>query len=745
MSFRSIKTLLILPLVVISALLVGVLAFAGSASAWTIQSSPNPKAATDFAGVSCPSTSTCVTVGAGRDPGASIFSLLSDVLQSGTWSAHYPPEPTSETFFKGSLEAVSCSSGTSCEAVGDSYFSGYKLVAERWNGTEWTLQTLPEPSEAKSLTGVDCLSSNFCEAVGYTANTSFAESWNGTEWKLQSVPNPEGSESSRAYGVSCASVEHCVLAGEEVSTGVGQTMTEVWNGVEWKAQTTPNPKEDKSALLLGVSCSSGTECEAVGSYDSSTGVTTMLAERWNGTEWALQTVPKPVGVEAASLKSVACVSSGSCEAASRGASSNFAEGWNGKEWSVQNMPSSVNGAEGISCASSTFCYAVSEFGIAAKWNGAEWATESIPGAPETIGSNFQDDSCTANAVCQAFGNYVAGNKMRLVLADQLDTTSWAQDILSNADWYGGADTSNSFQGLSCIEKTICVGVGYYTTSSGTETAMAEAKPLPLSEDFKKKTTPIPTGAKASSLQDVSCPTEELYCEGVGSYKSSAGTTTLFAVGPATIKEVTEGWQLQAPPAPEGAKASSLLGVSCATTKSCEAVGEYTSSTGVETPFAEQWNGSKWTVQKAAVPSGATASSLVRVSCTSSTSCEAVGSYKNSSATQVVLAEAWNGTEWTIQTTSNPSGAKASALHSVSCVSSSFCVAVGSYTNSSGVEVTLEEGWNGTKWEIHTTPNPEGAKASILRGVSCISSTDCEAVGDYVDSAGVEETLAEKGS
>jgi hypothetical protein len=50
------------------------------------------------------------------------------------------------------------------------------------------------------------------------------------------------------------------------------------------------------------------------------------------------------------------------------------------------------------------------------------------------------------------------------------------------------------------------------------------------------------------------------------------------------------------------------------------------------------------------------SRLLGVSCTSSTACIAVGYYKNSSEVVVPLAERWNGTEWKVQSTPNPAGA-----------------------------------------------------------------------------------------
>ena len=75
-----------------------------------------------------------------------------------------------------------------------------------------------------------------------------------------------------------------------------------------------------------------------------------------------------------------------------------------------------------------------------------------------------------------------------------------------------------------------------------------------------------------------------------------------------------------------------------------------------------------------------------VSCTSATACTAVGiliGYVGPILAPV--AEAWNGTSWTIQNTPTPSGAGyPSQFNAVSCTSATACRAVGSYPNKSDV-------------------------------------------------------------
>jgi hypothetical protein len=57
-------------------------------------------------------------------------------------------------------------------------------------------------------------------------------------------------------------------------------LAERWNGTRWALQTTPNPAGG-SVSLNAVACLSATDCEAVGDNQTSSGVTVTMAERWS--------------------------------------------------------------------------------------------------------------------------------------------------------------------------------------------------------------------------------------------------------------------------------------------------------------------------------------------------------------------------------------------------------------------------------------------------------------------------------
>jgi hypothetical protein len=113
---------------------------------------------------------------------------------------------------------------------------------------------------------------------------------------------------------------------------------------------------------------------------------------------------------------------------------------------------------------------------------------------------------------------------------------------------------------------------------------------------------------------------------------------------------------------------------------------------------------------------------------------------------VTLAERWNGTAWTVQTTPNPGSAEGtySTLEGVSCTSATACTAVGSSNPiATGLTATLAERWNGTAWSIQATPNPSGAETSELNEVSCPSDSACAAAGQYSTAGFFFVTLAER--
>jgi hypothetical protein len=193
-----------------------------------------------------------------------------------------------------------------------------------------------------------------------------------------------------------------------------------------------------------------------------------------------------------------------------------------------------------------------------------------------------------------------------------------------------------------------------------------------------------------------------------------------------------GWSVVPSPSPIIGGQNYLDGVSCSSGKSCTAVGSYEKSKA-SLALAEGWNGTSWTIQSTPTVTGVQGSVLYDVSCSSATACMAVGdSYKvvDTGYYLVTLAEKWNGAIWTVVPTPNQTGYP-SALSRVSCTSSKACTAVGGYLIGSYTlndYLTLVERWNGKSWKIQKTPTPPGSQQTGLGDVSCVSAKLCLATG-----------------
>ncbi len=187
--------------------------------------------------------------------------------------------------------------------------------------------------------------------------------------------------------------------------------------------------------------------------------------------------------------------------------------------------------------------------------------------------------------------------------------------------------------------------------------------------------------------------------------------------------------------PTGQRTNILNSVSCETATSCFVVGA--TSIGPNAPvanpaitFAGRWNGKTFSALPIPNAPGATSSLLNGVSCTSVKNCFAVGDSVDSNRHQAALVEQWNGKAWSIVASPKLTY---TAMNAVSCTSATFCFAVGQ--GSTGAE-TLVERWNGQKWSLVTSPKPGGSPAE-LEAVSCVSTKNCSAVGDYSSSVAGE--------
>ncbi len=359
---------------VLSVLLAG--AALASSSHWSIEPTAAPAGtrAAVLSAVSCPSRTACTAVGYATGHGGAGVTLAGQ-RAGAHWSLQRTaPLPGARAAL---LFGVSCVSETACTAVGSGTgrTGRTRPLAERWDGSRWSVQRTPPPSAAVGyLAGVSCGSSTACLAVGYAGNrpgsagVAVAQRWNGHRWATERTVRPTGARASFLSGVSCTGPRSCTAVGfANNPNGTQAPLAERWNGRRWTLQPMPRVPGQLDTQLAGVACTGERSCTAVGFFTNVSGIDVMLAEHWNGTRWAQQRPGYPAGARYAQFSAVSCPTPASCTAVgvfndAQGADEILAERSNGGRWTIERTPTaagmSSRSLSGVSCVSARACTAV---------------------------------------------------------------------------------------------------------------------------------------------------------------------------------------------------------------------------------------------------------------------------------------------------------------------------------------------------------------------------------------------------
>ena len=267
---------------------------------WSIEPVPKPPNSgdTELSGVSCTSTRACVAVGWRDVPATNDPVPLVERWNGSTWSTEHTPM-SNTAGWSGSLSAVSCASSSACVAVGLSYGdnSSSGPFAERWDGSSWSIERIPQLGDAEALDGVSCASSTDCTAVGY-GKSSVAAHWNGTRWSAESIHfgdpdgRPNALTSVSCTPSSCAAVgwDNVGLCGGDSTTSTASPYLDL-DRPELVAAAASKCRGSNSSdpaggyTVDGVSCTSPGACTAVGT----------AVYRWEGHRWSIQ--PGPTGAD----------------------------------------------------------------------------------------------------------------------------------------------------------------------------------------------------------------------------------------------------------------------------------------------------------------------------------------------------------------------------------------------------------------------------------------------------------------
>lgn len=368
-------------------------------------------------------------------------------------------------------------------------------------------------------------------------------------------------------------------------------------------------------------------------------------------------------------------------------------------WTLNSVPMPSTGKEatarGVSCAS-TFCASVGDF-----WNSSIWGAS---------GDELVEPGAWKSAEVQA---NVSGGKN----GDLRGVSCWkAQPTEEEPE-----------------PKPACWAAGAYGTSGGVGTPLVESR-----REGVTKWEQEPAGTSPGNVPEfrgISCVLAGKYCLAVGQFDAFLGADeAAFAQEWNSVKWV----ELSAPQNPGNKEHGHLTSVSCRSKTFCMAAGGWGREVlGKEVIQAGSmtYNSTekKWAAIEAKEPATAENGDFYAISCTSTTFCMAVGNWKENPELETggptrILADIWNGTEWTVSLSSGPASINEGTLRGVSCPSAEECEAVGDYITTSLKEEPLAYIYKEKKWERQTIAAPETATASALEAVSCKEAKKCQATG-----------------
>lgn len=627
--------------------------------------------------------------------------LLSSCVWQGAWTARPVPTPVPSAV-PNDLFTVDCVASGACIAAG--------TAAARWDGATW-VDVAPPPVRMKQI---GCGAVNDCLALAYAGGGVWR--FDGTTWTATAWPS-----TITADAVSCASTTVCLVVGHEGSTGVARR----WNGSTFTSLTFASP----TATFLDVSCPTTTMCMLVG-YDNGGG--TARAERWTG---STTLVDQPTSSVNGLISRVSCQSATWCRAISgfqfvtwTGGTfsggvvpeySEYSIGYYGIacgmatcfadylaiDASYENVSSivrntgtkpvpSVHRVADMDC-SPTICAIVGEAGGGARgawhFNGTAWSSDTFS-SPSKVHARVDDVSCPTQTFCMATGT-VADGEYRREFALTWNGTVWSPV----------AEAPYRFSHQDVLRTTVSCTSASFCMMGRTEHDVGYAGPVGYDNidwwTWTGGTWQARTGTNLDSGN---------WNEGVA--VSCASPTACFGVGPDRVWN-WDGTTVATVTFPVGTIPEDVRGASCTSATRCVVA---------TTAHLLSWNGTTFTRSEAPPAPAGQDVALRDVSCVGLTSCVAVGSIGphggGATSPYVVQGDGLLGA-WTASTI--PS-VPVAALDSVSCPSTSECVAAGA-----GESIAMKA----TTWARASTL-PAAMKPARLTELSCLTGW-CMAIGDVV--------------
>jgi len=371
-----------------------------------------------------------------------------------------------------------------------------------------------------------------------------------------------------------------------------------------------------------------------------------------------------------------------------------------------------------------------------------WGTAiEVPGTAHRNAGGFAQVysvSCASAGNCAAGGTYTDASNVRHAYVVNEAGGVWGAAIDVRGTAYGHGARVNS---VSCRGAGACVAGGFYVDGSSHSQAFVVMQHSGVwGRALEVPHTAALNVGGSAYVASVSC-TGAGNCAAGGTYTDGASHGQAFVV-----TEHSGVWRNAIEAPHTGALnlggLAGVTSVSCASAGNCAAGGIYKNGSGHYQAFVVDERSGVWGLARA-VPGTAALNhggyaTVTSVSCAGAGECSAGGTYRDTATTAQGFVVSEHGGVWHTAIRVPGSLGSNSSVESVSCGGAGYCAAGGFYSDSPFTSQAFLVAENGGVWS--TRVEVPGTAALNLGGggathaVSCASTGYCVAGGSYTDGA-----------
>lgn len=343
-----------------------------------------------------------------------------------------------------------------------------------------------------------------------------------------------------------------------------------------------------------------------------------------------------------------------------------------------------------------------------------WATVTSANNGTTLNQQLWGSTAISASDIWAVGYRDSGSALQ-TLIEHWDGTSWTLSTSANTS----ATLADWLTAVSGVASNDVWAVGYANSASSVNQTLAEHW---NGSNWTIVATPN-QGASNNQLRAVKAiASNDVWA--VGSYGSGGNSLLEHYDGTSwTIKAGAAGGQ-------------QLNGVTALNGSEVWAVGQKSGGN-----YSEHYNGTTWTAVTMPATGGALINNVLSVAQIATNDIWAMGYADPGTGIWQNLAEHYDGTSWTIRVNAHKNTTLNERMASVSATSSTDVWAVGWYTNGGGTDRTLAEHWDGTSWTLSSTTDP-CANNEDLYAADAVTSSNVWALGTQACATNYQ-TLAEQ--